>query len=98
MMFIGWIAFFTRGVTARHGLINLACVLAGLAIGMLAGAAGAALVVLSLGLLPEFNNLFGFFPAWSATALRICRRRRRPSPSSSGRPGCGSTAASNTRC
>ncbi|GAB3380793.1 DUF1097 domain-containing protein [Azotobacter armeniacus] len=43
-MFIGWIAFFSRGGTVRHGLINLACVLVGLAIGMLGGAASAALM------------------------------------------------------
>ena len=42
-MFIGWIAFFTRGITARDGVINLACVLIGLAIGIAAGAASAAL-------------------------------------------------------
>ncbi|MCY1423308.1 hypothetical protein D9M71_390170 [compost metagenome] len=54
-MFIGWIAFFTRGITARDGAINLACVLIGLAIGIAAGAAGAALAP-SLG-------------AWSITPL-----------------------------
>lgn len=42
-MFIGWIAFFTRGITARDGAINLACVLIGLAIGIAAGVAGVAL-------------------------------------------------------
>ncbi|WP_394832653.1 DUF1097 domain-containing protein [Pendulispora rubella] len=78
-MFIGWIAFFTRGVDFRHGAINFACVLVGLACGM--GAAvglhalgpylGAwtvtvvvffvAMVVVSLRLVPIFNNLLGFF-------------------------------------
>jgi len=38
-MFIGWIAFFTRGITARDGLINLGCLLIGLAIGIAAGTA-----------------------------------------------------------
>lgn len=42
-MFIGWIAFFTRGITACDGAINLACVLIGLAIGIAAGMAGVAL-------------------------------------------------------
>ncbi|MES2871132.1 MAG: DUF1097 domain-containing protein [Pseudomonadota bacterium] len=41
-MFIGWIAFFTRGITARDGLINLVCVLGGLIIGIAAGLASAA--------------------------------------------------------
>jgi hypothetical protein len=35
-MFIGWISYFTRGVTARHGLVNLVCVLGGMALGVLA--------------------------------------------------------------
>lgn len=78
-MFIGWIAFFTRGFNFRHGAINLACVLVGLACGMAAAfglqALGphlgawtitvvvfaVALVVVSLRLLPVFNNLPGFF-------------------------------------
>lgn len=34
--FLGWIAFFTRGITPRDGMINLACVLSGLAIGIAA--------------------------------------------------------------
>lgn len=38
-MFIGWIAFFTRGITARDGLINLGCLLIGVAIGIAAGTA-----------------------------------------------------------
>lgn len=41
--FIGWIAFFTRGISARDGAINLACLLIGLLIGIASGAAGAAL-------------------------------------------------------
>ncbi|WP_394834612.1 DUF1097 domain-containing protein [Pendulispora rubella] len=35
-MFIGWIAYFTRGIDFRHGAINFACVLVGLACGMAA--------------------------------------------------------------
>lgn len=41
--FMGWIAFFTRGMTARDGAINLACLLIGLIIGITAGLAGGAL-------------------------------------------------------
>jgi hypothetical protein len=41
--FIGWIAFFTRGISARDGAINLACLLIGLLIGIAAGTAGPAL-------------------------------------------------------
>lgn len=33
-MFIGWIAFFTRGFNFRAGLVNLGCVLIGLALGI----------------------------------------------------------------
>ena len=29
-MFVGWVAFFTRGLTARDGAVNAACVLLGL--------------------------------------------------------------------
>ena len=32
--FLGWIAFFTRGITPRDGMINLACVISGLIIGI----------------------------------------------------------------
>tara|TARA_R110000764_G_scaffold90881_1_gene173352 strand:+ start:3026 stop:3541 length:516 start_codon:yes stop_codon:yes gene_type:complete len=35
--FIGWIAFFSRGMTARDGVINLICVLIGLAMGIGSG-------------------------------------------------------------
>lgn len=33
-MFVGWIAYFTRGLNWRNGLINLGCVLIGLALGL----------------------------------------------------------------
>lgn len=36
-MFIGWIAFFTRGMTTKDGVINLLTVWIGLAIGIAAG-------------------------------------------------------------
>lgn len=42
-MFIGWIAYFSRGVNLRQGVLNLTCVLAGLLIGV---AASTALVAL----------------------------------------------------
>lgn len=41
--FIGWIAFFSRGITARDGAINLTCVLIGLLIGIAAALASGAL-------------------------------------------------------
>ncbi|ANN66208.1 DUF1097 domain-containing protein [Bordetella bronchialis] len=41
-MFVGWIAYFTRGLDLRSGLVNLACVLIGLALGMAAAHAMAA--------------------------------------------------------
>ena len=33
-MFIGWVAFYTRGATGRDGLVTLGCVLLGVALGM----------------------------------------------------------------
>jgi len=36
VMFIGWVAFFTRGLTARDGAVNAACVALGLVFGMAA--------------------------------------------------------------
>lgn len=33
-MFIGWIAFFTRGINFKAGLVNLGCVLIGLILGI----------------------------------------------------------------
>jgi hypothetical protein len=33
-MFVGWVAFFTRGMTTRDGAINLACVWIGAAMGI----------------------------------------------------------------
>jgi len=35
--FIGWIAFFSRGLTGRHAIINLICVLVGIAMGIGSG-------------------------------------------------------------
>jgi len=42
-MFVGWIAFFTRGLNLRSGLVNLACVLIGVALGIVAAHAQGAL-------------------------------------------------------
>ncbi|GAB7533351.1 hypothetical protein PS3A_57670 [Pseudomonas sp. 3A(2025)] len=42
-MFIGWIAFFSRGLNLRHGLINLGCVFIGLVLGIAAARTNAAL-------------------------------------------------------
>lgn len=38
-MFVGWISYFTRGLNLRQGVVNLACVLVGLTVGIAAGAA-----------------------------------------------------------
>jgi hypothetical protein len=35
-MFVGWLAFFTRGLNLRHGLVNLSCVLLGVGLGIAA--------------------------------------------------------------
>lgn len=43
-MFVGWIAYFTRGLDFRSGLVNLGCVVMGLALG-----AGAATTLGALG-------------------------------------------------
>ena len=42
-MFVGWVAFFSRGLTLRDGLANLGCVLLGIVFGMLAARSIAAL-------------------------------------------------------
>ena len=42
-MFVGWISFFTRGLNVQHSVINLACVLIGVILGMGAAQALAAL-------------------------------------------------------
>ena len=51
-MFIGWVAFFTRGITAKDGAVNAACVALGLIFGMAAlralGVAGPSLGALAL--------------------------------------------------
>ncbi|MES2740982.1 MAG: DUF1097 domain-containing protein [Pseudomonadota bacterium] len=38
-MFVGWVAFFTRGLTARDGAVNFACVAFGTGIGIAAAIA-----------------------------------------------------------
>lgn len=50
-MFVGWIAYFTRGLDLRHGLINLGCVMIGLCLGI-----GAASVLGSLGRPPGLGE------------------------------------------
>lgn len=45
-MFVGWISFFTRGMNLRQGIVNLACVLIGLMLGIGAAHATAALTPL----------------------------------------------------
>jgi len=51
-MFIGWVAFYTRGVSARDGAINVICVVLGITVGMAAtlalGVVGPSLGALAL--------------------------------------------------
>ena len=49
VMFVGWISYYTRGVTVRDGLLNYLGVIIGLLLGL-----GAALVVQALGSPPTF--------------------------------------------
>ncbi|WP_371355023.1 DUF1097 domain-containing protein [Pseudomonas chlororaphis] len=69
-MFVGWVAFFSRGLTLRDGLVNLGCVLMGLAIGM-----GAALSIgaLSPSLGPWALPLVVFAVAMLVVSLRSLR-------------------------
>lgn len=67
-MFIGWVAFYPRGITARAGLVNLGCVALGLALGIGAGfALGALSPVLGLLTLPAVV----FVVALIAVSLRV---------------------------
>jgi hypothetical protein len=47
-MFVGWVAYYTRGLTARDGLFDYLCSVLGVAIGM-AAAAGIGLLAPVLG-------------------------------------------------
>ncbi|AZD13228.1 DUF1097 domain-containing protein [Pseudomonas chlororaphis] len=69
-MFVGWVAFFSRGLTLRDGLVNLGCVLMGLAVGM-----GAALSIgaLSPSLGPWALPLVVFVVAMLVVSLRSLR-------------------------
>lgn len=69
-MFVGWIAYFTRGLTLRHGVVNLTCVLAGIALGL---GAGASMRALSPQLGAATLTLVVF-----ATALVVLSLRRLP--------------------
>lgn len=69
-MFVGWVAFFSRGLTLRDGLVNLGCVLMGIVFGM-----GAAL---SIGALSPTFGLFAlpivvFVVAMVVVSLRATR-------------------------
>lgn len=79
VMFVGWVAFFSRGHSMRDGLINYGCVVAGIGFGMAAAISISALspllgtlalpavvftvamVVVSLRVLPQMNNLLAYF-------------------------------------
>jgi len=66
-MFIGWVAYYTRGVNPRDGAWNFACVVAGIAIGI-----GTALALGVLG--PRLGALAApvavFVLAWAVVSLR----------------------------
>ncbi|MHC8358960.1 DUF1097 domain-containing protein [Pseudomonas sp. LS2P72] len=69
-MFVGWVAFFSRGLTLRDGLVNLGCVLMGIAFGI-----GAAL---SIGALTPSLGMFAlpvvvFVVAMVVVSLRALR-------------------------
>lgn len=51
VMFIGWIAFFSRGLDTRSAIENLVCVWLGLAIGSVAAASSVASLVPVVGLM-----------------------------------------------
>ncbi|OLF56476.1 DUF1097 domain-containing protein [Pseudomonas chlororaphis] len=69
-MFVGWVAFFSRGLTLRDGLINLGCVLTGLAVGM---AAALSIGALSPSLGPWALPLVVFGVAMLVVSLRSLR-------------------------
>ncbi|MBV4463743.1 DUF1097 domain-containing protein [Pseudomonas sp. SWRI79] len=69
-MFVGWVAFFSHGLTLRDGLANLGCVLIGIAFGM-----GAAM---SIGALAPTLGMFAlplvvFVVAMIVVSLRAVR-------------------------
>ncbi len=66
-MFVGWVAFFSRGLTWRDGLVNLGCVLMGIAFG-----AGAAL---SIGALAPTLGVFALPVVVFAVAMIVVSLR-----------------------
>lgn len=69
-VFIGWISFFTRGANLRQGVVNLACVWAGIAIGMAAG--------WSLSLLSPLLGGIAVMPVVFAVAMVVLSLRALP--------------------
>ncbi|WP_339531529.1 DUF1097 domain-containing protein [Pseudomonas mucidolens] len=67
-MFIGWIAFFTRGLNFKAGLINLGCVMIGLVLGI-----GAAHLLGALGPHLEAYAISVVVLAITAVALSLAR-------------------------
>jgi len=70
-MFIGWIAFYTRGINAKAGLENLGCVGMGLVFGLCAALTLSNLAP-AIGSLPFMNNLLCYFlglVSWFAAHL-----------------------------
>lgn len=69
-MFIGWVAFFTRGVNVRDGLINLGCVLLGITFGILAA--------LAIGVLKSTFGVFTLSVVVFAVAMIVVSLRAVP--------------------
>jgi hypothetical protein len=67
-MFVGWIAYFTRGLNLRSGLVNLACVLMGVALGI-----GAAHVLAALSPVLGDYAISAVVVAVTAIALSLAR-------------------------
>ncbi|OIV46603.1 hypothetical protein BK025_10315 [Sodalis sp. TME1] len=67
-MFVSWIAFSTRGLNVRSGLINLVCVLIGMALGM-----GAAYLIAALSPLLGAYALTPVVIIVTAIALSLAR-------------------------
>lgn len=66
-MFVGWVAFFTRGMTARDGAVNLVCVWLGVVIGIAAATA--------IGLLSPALGMFAVPTAVFAVAMVVVSLR-----------------------
>jgi hypothetical protein len=69
-MFVGWVAFFSRGLTLRDGLVNLSCVLMGIVFGMSAA--------LSIGVLTPSLGMFALPVVVFVVAMIVVSLRALP--------------------